>query len=351
METSVYMGPPQPKKLVISIKKYLVFFVAFAVIEAGTAFIIFSYKRASQQTISRTNSTATSQESSGIDGSPSLSQYSLTPTVPPSASPIQTPTRIPPPSVTLMPTTTPVSGPPKNGYSHITVKTERGNFVIDVASILMQVGSRRVSMIVDSANDTDCTNDCPTKPLGDYVKSYGGFAGINGTYFCPTDYAECVSKTNSYDFPIYNTRIDSWINRKNLYWNDRSLIYKNYDGLHFYRRAKDAWRLAYTNVDVEAAIVNAPGLLDNGEIIVQEFPLSDKQKAKGVKSGIGFISNITYLVVAQNADMTDLAYIFKSIGAAYALNLDAGGSTALWFGGYIVGPGRNLPNAIIFSLN
>ena len=31
-----------------------------------------------------------------------------------------------------------------------------------------------------------------------------------------------------------------------------------------------------------------------------------------------------------------------------ALNLDQGGSTALWSGGYRVGPGRNIPNAILF---
>lgn len=28
--------------------------------------------------------------------------------------------------------------------------------------------------------------------------------------------------------------------------------------------------------------------------------------------------------------------------------LDNGGSTALWSGGYKVGPGRNLPNVILF---
>lgn len=31
-----------------------------------------------------------------------------------------------------------------------------------------------------------------------------------------------------------------------------------------------------------------------------------------------------------------------------ALNLDEGGSTALWYGGYKTGPGRNIPNALLF---
>jgi hypothetical protein len=38
------------------------------------------------------------------------------------------------------------------------------------------------------------------------------------------------------------------------------------------------------------------------------------------------------------------------MGATGALNLDSGGSMAIYNGGrYIIGPGRNLPNAIIFA--
>jgi len=36
------------------------------------------------------------------------------------------------------------------------------------------------------------------------------------------------------------------------------------------------------------------------------------------------------------------------LGVKYALNLDGGGSSALYLNGsYIVGPGRSLPNAVI----
>jgi hypothetical protein len=38
----------------------------------------------------------------------------------------------------------------------------------------------------------------------------------------------------------------------------------------------------------------------------------------------------------------------KAMGMENALNLDNGGSTALWSGGYKVGPGRDLPNVILF---
>jgi len=48
--------------------------------------------------------------------------------------------------------------------------------------------------------------------------------------------------------------------------------------------------------------------------------------------------------------MQQFAHVFKSLGATGALNLDTGGSAALYNSGrYVVGPGRDLPNAIIFA--
>jgi len=48
--------------------------------------------------------------------------------------------------------------------------------------------------------------------------------------------------------------------------------------------------------------------------------------------------------------MQQFAYVFKALGAKSAINLDEGGSTALYYNGhYLDGPGRNIPNAIIFA--
>lgn len=47
--------------------------------------------------------------------------------------------------------------------------------------------------------------------------------------------------------------------------------------------------------------------------------------------------------------MYDFASIFKALSATNALNLDGGGSATLYYNGYKFGPGRNLPNAIIFK--
>lgn len=79
--------------------------------------------------------------------------------------------------------------------------------------------------------------------------------------------------------------------------------------------------------------------------------LSDKQRAVGTKVGIGVIdSNHILVVISPSVNMQQFAYVFKALGAKGALNLDTGGSTALQYNGrYIFGPGRALPNAIIFA--
>jgi exopolysaccharide biosynthesis protein len=42
--------------------------------------------------------------------------------------------------------------------------------------------------------------------------------------------------------------------------------------------------------------------------------------------------------------------VYKKLGVDNAMNIDAGGSAALWANGrYIIGPGRDIPNAILFG--
>ena len=56
------------------------------------------------------------------------------------------------------------------------------------------------------------------------------------------------------------------------------------------------------------------------------------------------------IVIERSVTMQEFAYVFKSLGATGALNLDDGGSTALYYNGrYLAGPGRALPNAVIFA--
>ncbi len=79
--------------------------------------------------------------------------------------------------------------------------------------------------------------------------------------------------------------------------------------------------------------------------------------AQQFAQGRSFVANrgsIVYIGVVHSATVAEAAHVLAAMGMENALNLDNGGSTALWSGlpaqagGYKVGPGRNLPNAILF---
>lgn len=247
------------------------------------------------------------------------------------------------PSPTLTSTPTPTSLPPapaSPGSGNIV--TEKGNFSASVYNFDLN----GVKMMTDTANESDCAQDCPTLSLQEYVTRNSCLAGVNGSYFCPDTYPECESKKNSFDFPVYNSKLSRWINQGNLSWNNRSIVYFDGSGAHYLQNAGDF------NGSILAGITNYPGILADGNVQIDDNQsgLSDKQKAKGTKVGIGVKDNKNVMVViAQNVNMQEFGYIFKSLGAKGALNLDTGGSTALYFEGkYLAGPGRNLPNAILF---
>lgn len=266
------------------------------------------------------------------------------PTPTPTPSPTPTATAKVTPSTTPKPTAIPVSGPPGAGYSTITVATEKGNFSASVLSI--DLTSAR--MITDTGNDSECTSGCAILPLADYVNRNGGFAGVNGTYFCPAEpaYSYCGA-ANNYDFPVWSTRLSHWINGGNLSWNGRAIFYFDGSGAHYLQNASNF------GGGLSAGIVNSPGLLDNGNVQIDDNQsgLSDKQKASGTKVGIGLRDSKNIMVViGHNVTMQQFAYVFKALSAKGALNLDTGGSTALYYNGrYLAGPGRSIPNAIIFA--
>lgn len=227
------------------------------------------------------------------------------------------------------------SGPVKTS-----VVTPKGTFQVTLLSL---PGAK---MVTDTASDYDCHDNCPTLSLRDFVTRNRGFAGVNGTYFCPSTYAECTSKKNSFDFPVYNSRLSKWINSYSLPWNSRSLIFANSSGPQYTQNARDF------SGGLLAGLVNHPGLLRDGNIQIDDNQsgLSTKQKARGTKVGIGIKSGAYTIVIARNVTMLEFAHVFKSLGASSALNLDAGGSTALFYNGrYYSGPGRLLPNAIVFT--
>ena len=228
-----------------------------------------------------------------------------------------------------------------SGGSFVSFETERGT----IGMYLIKVGSGGVRVKTVSASDGDCSDDCPTKSLADYVKDAGGFAGMNGTYFCPPDYPSCDGKKNSFDYALYNSDSDSWINEGARGWSATGLMTFSGGGGSFYSASSD-----FGGGSVDAGISNYPSLVKNGEIVIDEGALDSYQKdVKGSRGVIGIGGGNIFLAIVTNATVVDAAYAIQAAGAEDALNLDGGGSSALYNGGYLVGPGRSLPNAVVLT--
>lgn len=227
---------------------------------------------------------------------------------------------------------------PGSGYSRQKVDSDVGSFLVDI--VAADLNSTKV--IIDTASDSTCTNDCPVLSLGDYVGRSGAFAGINGSYFCPASYPSCAGKTNSFDTLL--------MNKNKVYFNSDNNIYSNVPVVAFYGttarfmgKSSDWGR----DTGVDGVIANQPLLLLDGNIVFNGDG-DPKKGSVGSRSFVASKGSTVYIGVVHNATVAEVGHVLKTMGIQNALNLDSGGSTALWSGGYKVGPGRNIPNAVLF---
>ena len=230
------------------------------------------------------------------------------------------------------------NAPPGSGYSRQQVQTDAGTFMVSL--VAADIGSTRV--IVDTASDSTCTDNCPVLPLATYVSRNGAFAGVNGTYFCPAAYPSCAGKTNSFDLLL--------MNKNKTYFNSDNNVYSANPGVIFgggYIRFVSAVSQWGRDTGIDSMLSNYPLLVFNNGI---SFGGDDdpKKGSRGARSFVANKGNTIYIGVVHSATVAESARVMKSLGMENAMNLDDGGSTALWSGGYKVGPGRDLPNVILF---
>lgn len=249
--------------------------------------------------------------------------------------PTSKPTILPSPARTTPPLTSTV---PTSGYSRISVKADTGTFTVSVG--VADISTTRV--IVDTASDSDCRNNCPALPLAAYVSRRGAFAGINGTYFCPADYPSCAGKENTFDFLVMNPN--------KTYFNSEMNVYSTNPGVIFgkgYIRFVSAVQEWGRDTSPDGVLSNYPLLVAGGNLVFRGSA-DPKLESKGARSFVANKGNLVYIGVVHSASVAEAASVLKAMGMDNALNLDNGGSTALWYGGYKFGPGRNIPNAILF---
>ena len=233
----------------------------------------------------------------------------------------------------------PVSNsPPTSGYNRQSVKTDNGNFAIDIISA--DLNSTRV--IVDTTSDSTCSNDCPVKSLAEYVARSGAYAGINGSFFCPAEYPSCVGKTNSFDLLVMNKNKVYFNSDNNVYSTNPAVIFGN-GWVRFVSQSLEWGR----DTGVDGVLSNFP-LYVLGSKNVFGGSGDSKLTNKGSRNFVANKGNIISIGIIYNASSEDAAKVLHALGMENALGLDQGGSTALWFNGYKAGPGRNIPNAILF---
>lgn len=228
--------------------------------------------------------------------------------------------------------------PPNSGFSRQKVQVNDQFFVVDI--IAADLSNTRV--IVDTASDSDCTDNCPILPLATYVSRNGAFAGINGSYFCPATYPSCSSKKNSFDTLLMNKNKKYFNSDNNVYSTVPAVIFSG-SSARFVSRSLEWGR----DTGVDSVLANYPLLVssrqaigtDNGDV---------KLSASGNRAFIANRGNTVYIGVVRGVSVAGAAKVLAQMGMDNALNLDSGGSTALWSGGYKYGPGRDIPNAILF---
>ena len=230
------------------------------------------------------------------------------------------------------------NNPPSSGFSRQTVHSDKGDFLVDI--ITADLNSARV--IVDTASDSDCRDNCPVLPLADYVARSGAFAGINGTYFCPSTYPTCNGKTNSFDLLVMNKNKKYFNSDNNVYSTNPAVIFSG-NSVRFVSRALEWGR----DTGVDAVISNFPLLVLNNQVVYGGSG-DPKFNSRGPRGFVANNGSTAYIGFVYNATMEESAHVLKALNVNNAMNLDEGGSTALWFGGYKAGPGRNIPNAILF---
>jgi hypothetical protein len=245
------------------------------------------------------------------------------------------------PVVTKAPTALPVINnvPPGSGYSRQTVQTDAGSFSVS----LVAANTATTKVIVDTASTSDCSSNCPVLSLGEYVTRNGGWAGINGSYFCPRDYPSCSGKENTFDLLVMNKDKYYFNSANNVYSTNPVVGFR--DGSVSFVTAGSSWG---RDTSLNGVLMNYPLLVSGGNVVFG----GDGDPKKGSRGSRSFVANKgsnIYIGVTFNVTVAENALVMKALGMENALNLDSGGSTALWHGGYKVGPGRGIPNAIIFK--
>ena len=241
-------------------------------------------------------------------------------------------------------------------YEHRSISTGSGSFTVDLVEI--DLSAPFLEIITDAsvpypAPDRDKSSDYHgSNTLGEFVVKHDGFAGINATYFCSS--SGCGAQ-NYYFYPIYKSSTGEFVNKNELkYWTTGPIIaFDENNNFYYFKDSREFESVENFEKNfgkLQAALGNKPRLIEDGKNLLIEWDIDEKQRnVKSNRNALAYKENKIYLVIVRNATVPELADIMQALKMEYAVNLDGGYSSALWYNDeYMVGPGREIPNAIIF---
>lgn len=227
--------------------------------------------------------------------------------------------------------------PPASGLAKQTVKTTYGDFAVTIISADLKT----TKVVVDTASDKDCNDNCPVMSLGAYAQRSGAYAAINGPYFCPATYPSCANKKNTFDTLLMNKNKYYFNSDNNVYSSVPAAIFSTTS--RFVGKSQDWGR----DTGVDSVIAGQPMLVSDGQ---SQFggDGDPKKTGKGTRAFIGATGDTVFIGLVYNSTVAEMATVVATMGIRNAINLDSGGSIAMWNGGkYIAGPGRDLPFGIM----
>jgi hypothetical protein len=241
-------------------------------------------------------------------------------------------------AVTALPANLPQNNtPPGSGLGRQVVKTTNGDYTVAIISADLKT----TKVVVDTASEKDCGDNCPVMTLAAMAQRSGAYAAINGPYFCPATYPACANKKNTFDTLL--------MNKNKYYFNSDNNVYSSVPAAIFSTTSRFVGKSQEWGRDtgVDSVIAGQPMLVSDGQ---SQFSGDGdpKKSGKGSRTFIGATDSTVYIGIVYNATVAEAAIVIATMGIKNAINLDSGGSVAMWSNGkYLAGPGRDLPMGIM----
>ncbi len=234
------------------------------------------------------------------------------------------------------------------------ISTEKGNVWVRMISLDRSKGIR-ISVL--SGDIFDCEKDCKAKSIYKYFHEIpNAIVAINGSYFCPDDDIKCVDQKRATFWPLYGTNTKTFFNSDKINFTDGSMLAVTEDGdFHYFHRVSEIqnekWFEFATGKKLYGAITSGPSLVEYGKVVVDKEFMNKMQSSQNkARMSIGYNNDRLFIVYTSSSTVPAMAYVMKELGAEFALNLDGGRSGAMMLGGvYYVGPGQDVPNALVIS--